>query len=326
MKCEEVVPANLTRADLHAAAERNKQWGRWGPDDEIGTLNHVTPERVAAAARLVRTGRTFSLAMDLDRHGPQRQKPGGGGRRFNPIHTMLVSGADCCSAMDPSRTIFCADDMISMPLQCATQWDSLAHVFYYDKMWNGYDARLVDGAGAKKCGIEKTRTRMMGRGVLLDIPRHLGLDWLPDNYAITVAELEACAAAQKVVVGPGDFLLVRTGSMERWEGQPYWGDFLGAVTPGLDFETLDWLREREVAAVACDNYAVEALPSRMAGTSVPFHWIAIPMIGLTLGEMFRLKELAADCADDGVYEFMFCAPPLPVTGAVGTPINPIAIK
>ena len=315
--------ARLTIEDLHASAERNRQWGRWGPGDELGTLNHVSRGMVAAAARLVCSGKTFGLAMNYDINGPQRTLKDN--KRFNPVHTFFVTGVDCCADMSEFRALRGADDMITMPLQCGTQWDALSHIFYYDKMWNGYDARLVRADGAKKCGIETTRDKMVGRGVLLDIPRHLGLPWLPDGYGISVDLLEACAKAQGVAIGTGDFLLVRTGQMERCF-QEGWGTFAGGDAPGMKFETADWCRTQNIAAVATDTWGVEVRPNEVADIFQPWHWIVIPMIGLTLGEMFYLKELAQDCAADGIYEFFFCGAALPFTGAVGCPLNPMAMK
>jgi kynurenine formamidase len=321
MTTETRAPLNLN--DVHASAERNRQWGRWGSDDELGTLNHVTKPMVTAAAQLIRKGKSFGLAMNYDSNGPQRTLKDN--KRFNPVHSFFITGTDCCSDMGEFRSIRGADDMVTMPLQCGTQWDALSHIFYYDKMWNGYDARLVGSDGAKKCGIETTRDRMVGRGVLLDIPRFLNLSWLPDGYGIGVDLLDACAASQGVRVGTGDFLLVRTGQMERClvEG---WGTYAGGDAPGLKFETADWCRTREIAAVATDTWGVEVRPNEVEGVMQPLHWIVIPLVGLTLGEMFYVKELAQDCAEDGIYEFFFCGASLPFTGAVGCPLNPMAIK
>lgn len=314
----------LTIDDLHASAERNKQWGRWGPDDEIGTLNNVTPEMIAQASKLIRKGKAFGLAMPFDSNGPHKSGPHS--RRFNPIHVMLRSGVDCCAPNFKPMGVYGSDDMVTMPLQAATQWDALAHIFYYDKMWNGYESINVTNLGATKCGIEKTRDKMVGRGVLLDLPRFLGLPWLPDGYGISTGQLEACAASQGVSVGAGDFLIVRTGQMERCNAAGDWGAYSGGDAPGLKFETADWLRSRDIAAVATDTWGVEVRPNEIENIIQPLHWVAIPMIGLTLGEMFRLKDLADDCAEDGVYEFFFCGASLPFTRAVGCPINPMAVK
>jgi kynurenine formamidase len=216
--------------------------------------------------------------------------------------------------------------MVSLPLQCGTQWDALGHIFYDDKMWNGYDARLVDSDGAQKNGIHKVRDRMVGRGVLLDVARHCGVDCFEDGTAITNEDLEACAEAQGVEIQRGDFVIVRTGQMEDRLAKGEWGGYAGGDAPGLAFETAEWIHEKEIAAICTDTWGCEVRPNETKDASQPWHWVVIPMIGITMGEIFCLKDLAADCADDKIYEFFFCGPPLPITKAVGSPINPMAIK
>ncbi|HZT51735.1 MAG TPA: cyclase family protein [Stellaceae bacterium] len=317
----------LTMSDIHAAAERLKNWGRWGADDEIGTLNFTRPEDVVAAARLVQKGKVMSLALAFDHRGPQGAKsnyPAIG--RFNPIHVMLRTGTDAYSGVLDSRKIRGADDIVIMPMQCGTQWDGLGHIFYGDHMWNGYDCRTVTSAGAQKCGIEKTRDRIVGRGVLLDIPRMLGQEHLPDGFAITCEHLDRAERHFGVTVRRGDFLLVRTGQIEAKLAAENWDGYPGGDAPGLAFETLDWLHKKEVAAIATDTWGVEVRPNETDEANQPWHWISIPIMGLTVGEIFNMAELARDCAEDRRYEFMFVAPALPVTGAVGSPANPLAIK
>src|ERR1700694_2278111 len=205
----------LTSKDLAEAVEKYKNWGRWGADDEIGTLNHTSPEDIVAAARLVRKGKVFSLALNFDHRGPQGAKgnyPSLG--RFNPVHTMLRTGTDAYSGVLDHRGIRAADDMVTMPLQCGTQWDGLGHIFYENFMWNGYDCREVTSNGAQKCGIEKTKARMVGRGVFLDVPKALGIDVLPDGHAITSEELDRTAKKENMEVRRGDYVIVRTGQME----------------------------------------------------------------------------------------------------------------
>jgi kynurenine formamidase len=317
----------LTMADIRAAAERLKNWGRWGEADEIGTLNLTRPEDIVAAARLVQKGKVMSLALAYDTRGPQSGKsnyPALG--RFNPIHVMTRTGTDAYSGVLDHRKIRASDDILILPLQSGTQWDGLGHIFYGDHMWNGYDCRSVSSAGAQKCGIEQTRERMVGRGVLLDIPRLLGLEHLPDGFAVTIDMLERAERRFKVAVRRGDFLLVRTGQMEAKLAAQNWDGYPGGDAPGLAFETLDWLQRKEVAAIATDTWGVEVRPNETDEATQPWHWIAIPIMGLTVGEIFFLAELARDCAEDGRYEFMFVAPALPITGAVGSPVNPLAIK
>ena len=310
-------------AHLRATAEKCKSWGRWGPNDEIGTLNHVTPQDVIGAGRLIRKGRVFSLGLNFDRDGPQK---GLWGNRFNPIHTMLATGTDAAAGNQDKGGIRYADDMVSLPLQCGTQWDALGHIFYDDKMWNGYDARLVDANGAQKNAIHKTRNKMVGRGVLLDVARHLGRACLDDGEAITNDDLDAVAKAQKVEIKRGDFVIVRTGQMEQRLAAGEWGGYAGGDAPGLAFETCEWIHKKEIAAICTDTWGCEVRPNETDDCQQPWHWIVIPMMGLTMGEIFYLKDLADDCAADKVYEFLFCGPPLPITHAVGSPINPQAIK
>jgi kynurenine formamidase len=318
----------LTRQDLRDAAEKYKNWGKWGPKDELGTLNHTRAQDIVAAARLVRKGKVISLALNFDHAGPQGAKskyPAMG--RINPVHTMLRTGTDAYSGVLDHRGIRAADDMVVMPLQCGTQWDGLGHVFYENYMWNGYDCREVTSNGAQKCGIEKTKNKMVGRGVFLDVARALGKKWLDDGYAITCADLERTAAKQGVTVKTGDFVIVRTGQMEAKLEAGSWDGYPGGDAPGFGFETLEWIKRTELAALASDTWGCEVRPNETEpGINQPWHWITIPIMGMTMGEIFYVKELAEDCAADGVYEFLFVAPALPITGAVGSPTNPLAIK
>src|SRR5260370_32579369 len=226
--------SKVTLKDINAAAERLKNWGRWGADDEIGTLNNISPQDIVNAARLIRKGKVFSLALNFDSSGPQNGQCGG---RFNPIHTMLATGTDAVSGRQESIGLRYADDMVTMPLQCGTQWDALGHIFFGEKMWNGYDARLVDSSGAHKNGIEKTKDKMVGRGVLLDIARFKSLPFLEDGYGIGTDELEKCAAAQGVEIRKGDFVIVRTGHMESCLKEGKLEGYAGGTPPRRRLKT-----------------------------------------------------------------------------------------
>jgi kynurenine formamidase len=318
----------LTRQDLRDAAEKFKNWGKWGPKDEIGTLNYTQAEDIVAAARLVKKGKVLSLALNFDQHGPQGAKskyPAMG--RINPVHTMLRTGTDAYAGVLDHRGIRAADDMVVMPLQCGTQWDGLGHIFYENYMWNGYDCREVTSNGAQKCGIEKTKSKMVGRGVFLDVARALGKKWLDDGYGITIADLDKTAKMQGVTVKRGDFVVVRTGQMEAKLEAGNWDGYPGGDAPGFSFETLEWIKRTELAALASDTWGCEVRPNESEqGINQPWHWITIPIMGMTMGEIFYVKELAEDCAADQTYEFLFVAPAIPITGAVGSPTNPLAIK
>lgn len=314
-----------SKQDVLEMAKRCSNWGRWGPDDELGVLNFIQPEDIVNAAKLVRRGRVFALGLALDEKGPQRGLFGG---RWNPLHQMLATGTDAVAGVqDATVGLRYADDAINLPTQCATQWDALAHVFLEDKMWNGYPAILVDSRGASKCGIEHFSDRMVGRGVLLDVARAQGVARLADGYPITIADLEATAKKQKVEVRRGDFVIVRTGQMEDCLARGEWGGYAGGDAPGLAFETCEWIHNKEIAAICSDTWGIEVRPNEsVPEVNQPFHWVTIPAIGIVHGEIMYLKDLADDCAQDGVYEFFFSAPPLNITHGTGSPINPQAMK
>jgi len=308
---------------VRQTVEKYRNWGRWGPDDELGTLNFVTPEVIRRSAQMVRRGVTFSLAIPFDSTGPQINQP----RRFNPIHRMILTGPDFTTgAFTRPGGVGFADDMVIMALQCGTQWDALSHCFLDGRLYNGYDANLVSSQGAKRNGIEKMGRHIVTRGVLLDMPRVKGVPWLEPGYAITAGDLDAAVRAHRVEVGTGDALLIRTGQMTMCRRRGGWGDYAGGDAPGLSFHSAGWLHEHQIAALATDTWGMEVRPNEIPDTYQPLHQVLIPGMGMLVGEIFDLDALAEDCARDGVYEFQFTGPPLPITGAVGSPINPLAIK
>jgi kynurenine formamidase len=304
-------------AGLKDLGRKLSNWGRWGDDDEVGTLNFVTPDVRVAAARLVVTGKAIDLGMPFGRGGPFS---GAGAPRFNPIHLMWMT------PFDPLvNDVIGADDIIIMGLQSATQWDGLAHAGYGDRLYNNAPPTAVTTRnGATRNSYTAAVDRCISRGVLLDIARLRGVDVLPESTEITAEDLDAAAEMAGVTVRSGDILLVRTGFYRHFlagDHERYMGP-----EPGLGLSTLEWLHEHEVAAVAMDNWGVELQPNSIDGYHVPFHLVAIRDMGLMLGEMFNLEALAADCAQDGVYEFLFCGTGLKVANAVGAPVTPMAIK
>lgn len=303
---------------------RLHNWGRWGSDDEIGTANFITPETIVAATRLVRRGVVISCALPFDAKGPTYPT------RLPPQHLMKRSGADYVAGHPtfgtvPAGGMKFADDYMFAALQCSTQWDALSHAWYGTELYNGVPETAVSSTGAARLGIDKMYRHFVGRGVLLDLPRAINSgERLPQGHAITPVELDAGLAFARTQVRRGDILLIRTGHVP-------WYDTLADKTvfwrgaPGLGVESVAWLHGREVAAVAADTPAVEVQPAEH-GTGLPLHGACLRDLGLTLGELFDLEALATDCADDGVYEFLFVAQPLRIPGAVGSPINPLAIK
>jgi kynurenine formamidase len=323
-------PGELDRTDpeaeIAAAAARVSNWGRWGAEDVRGTMNHLTPPRRLAAAGLVRNGESFSLSQSFDMDGPQK----GWRRRTNPVHTMLDTGTDAAAGRQGfPHGLGGADDVIAMPLQCSTQWDGLGHIFDHGVAWNGRPAgEVVTSQGDGVTGIETVADVVAGRGVLLDVGRALGTEGeLPDGFAITEDHLEATIAAQgeSSRVGAGDLVVVRTGQLARARREG-WGDYAGGAAPGLSFTTADWLQRTEIAAIATDTWGFEVRPNEFDVAFQPLHQVAIPHIGLFIGEMWDLDALARACAADGVFEFFLVAAPLRVTGAVGSPVNPVAVR
>lgn len=303
---------------IRSIAQRVSNWGRWGKDDERGTINFITTDVVRRGAACVKRGDVFSLGLPIGNDGPQI----GQGGRVNPLHYM--SALHGAYGPDPEGFRY-NDDVVVMPLQCATQWDSLAHVYYGGQLYNGYPAASVTASGASRNAIDKLAAGVVSRGVLLDVARAAGVERLPGGHAITPELLEQAEAVQGVRAERGDVLLLRTGHITVFTRDGSREGYM-RVMPGLGLAAVEWLHGREVAAVATDTSAVEVIPFENPSAPLPVHLLCIRDMGLTLGEMFYLEDLATDCAADNVWEFLFSAPPLKVTGGVGSPLNPLAVK
>ena len=303
-------------------AEKVRNWGRWGPEDQRGTLNHIAPETLKDAVATVQSGKLFNLGLNFDKDGPQ---PGGGGR-FNP----KVYVTDLFTPLNPAYPgVVYSDDVVHMPLQAATQWDALGHVHYDGQLYNGCNAHAtLTEKGAAKMGIEHLATPgIMSRGVLIDIARHKGVQRLPSDYEISVDDLNAACDATGVQIKKGDIILVRTGHIQVFTHDQNRTGFMG-MQPGLSHHCAEWVYDNSLAAVCADNMAVEILSPEGLGSAVPlaFHMLCLRDMGCPLGEMFNLDALAADCAEDGRYTFLLAAPPLAVTNGFGSPVNPLALK
>jgi kynurenine formamidase len=303
--------------DFRSVGKRLSNWGRWGDDDERGTLNHITPEHIVQAASLVRRGKVFDLGIPFDLNGPQL-----GGARSNPVRLMSETGDD----QEFPGPFKYADDYVIMPLQSASQWDALGHVFYDDHLYNGFPASDVTPHGLKHDSIDKISKDVIGRGVLLDIAALKGVDWLEAGYVVTPEDFDEAAARQGIEIRAGDIVLFRTGWRKFFVEKQSREEFM-AGEPGIGMACCKWLHDHEIAALASDNWAIEVLPGEYYPEQVfNVHMVLLRDLGLTLGEILDFEELAADCAEDGVYEFFFCAPALPFTNGAGTPINPLAVK
>jgi kynurenine formamidase len=270
------------------------------------------------------------MGLPIDDAGPQ--SGGGGFGRFNPIHLMIRDGADVAAGTTirdfyggVDRHLRGTDDVLIMPLQSGTQWDALAHIFFEGKMYNGYAADQVSSKGAMKNAITGGCGRMIGRGVLLDVPAACGVPWLEPGYAITSDILNECERRQGVRVERGDFVFVRTGQLAQVRNRGAWQDYAGGDAPGLGLDAVPWVGDREIAALATDTWGMEVRPNETPDTFQPLHIIFIVHMGLWVGEIFDLEPLAHACAEEGRWEFMFSGPPLPITRAVGSPLTPLAV-
>lgn len=311
-----------SRALLEDYCRRFSNWGRWGDDDERGAVNYIDGEKVRRAAGLVRRGAAFSLQLPLDDKGPQTGAFG----RVNAIHQMVATGTDHVAGRQPYEQGWgFADDSLFLFLQGGTQWDALGHIFKDGQMYNGYPATDVGSRGAVRNGIENVPT-ITARGVLLDVPRALDREHLEPGEAIGPGLLDRVCEREGVEVGEGDIVLLRTGDMAHRRDRPGWDGYSAGDAPGLSLLSAPWFAERRVAGIASDTWGIEVRPNEIPGSFQPLHLVLLVSMGLMLGEIWYLDELAEDCAGDGVYEFMLVAPPLVIPGAVGSPVNPQAIK
>ncbi|MDQ1465960.1 MAG: hypothetical protein QOH10_375 [Actinomycetota bacterium] len=296
-------------------------WGRFGALDQIGTANLLTAERIAAAAALVKTGKRFSLALPIGRPTP-------GGYRPEPLHFYGMAAGDSVLGGGRAAAFPVSDDYVVMALQASTQIDGFGHVGGDGTLYNGFWAGLVTASnGARRLGIHRLANGIVGRAVLLDVARHLGVDHLEPGFPIGPDELDGAAAAQDVSVGPGDIVLVHTGHI-AWKTRLAPTDPLARSRhePGISIRAIPWLHDLDVAMIATDTAACQVVPPEGGDEFLTWHVAALRDLGLLVGELFDLEELAADCATDGISEGFFVAAPMPVVGASGSPLNPIVIK
>lgn len=285
-------------------------WNRWGADDERGAPNLLTPATVLAAAATVGTGDVVSLGLPLDARTlvPPGRRP--------LEHAMTRDGGDYAIGGKVLGNSRYSDDLLIVGTHTGTHVDALAHVWYDEELYNGFGQDTVRSSGARRCGIDKLGP-LVGRGVLLDVAGHVGKQALPVDFCIGGEILAAVAAAAGVEVGVGDIVLLRTGWLGRHGDDE---DAYFAGEPGLDASGAHWLAARDVAAVGCDNYAVEQLVPG-SRTGFPVHEILLRDHGVPLLEGVVLDELAAR----GAREFLFVAAPLQVRGGTASPVCPVAI-
>ncbi|TVL93712.1 cyclase family protein [Streptomyces sp. SAJ15] len=303
-------------AAFHEIAKRVNNWGRWGAEDEIGTLNLVTDAVVRSAVATVTTGRRIPLVIPLQHDGPQTGLIPG---RINPLHTMTGVNVELFGA----GAVATSDDAVTMGLQAGTHWDALAHVSHSGVLYNGRPADSVSAHGRATFGGIGTVRHLVSRGVLLDVARAHGVPALPGDHAVTPEDLEAAEELGGVRVRAGDVALVRTGQMRRYLE----GDRQGYAfpSPGLSIRTPEWFHARDVAAVANDTLTFEIVPPEIDDLWLPVHALHLVEMGMPQGQNWNLEELAAACAQEGRYAFLLSATPEPFTGGTGAPVAPVAV-
>lgn len=303
--------------ELVELAARVSNRGRWGDDDERGTLNLIDADAVRRGAAAVRSGEVFSLALPFDTDGPQTGAIPG---RDNPVHEMTMVNVPYTG--DPAG-FTTSDDRFSMGVQACTHWDALGHVGYEGLLYNGLPDSVITEAGASRLGIEAFGP-VASRGILLDIARLHGVDHFEDNHPITADELDAAVTSAGVTVEPGDIVLVRTGHLHFLHiGEK---DRYRLTSPGLSTRSIEWFFDHDIAAVATDTLVLECFPGEDPEQLLPVHMIQLRDMGMPQGQLWNLDELAAGCAADGRIDFLLTATPIPLTGAIGGVVAPTAIR
>lgn len=310
------LPKPVSRQEFDQLFQKLSNWGRWGPDDDRGTLNYITPEHVQSAAHIVRTGRSVSLSLPVNTvAGPDNPRPA--------LHYM-IHRHDTDLPEGPPRfaTDFLASEFHG---DSFTHIDALCHVSHQGQLYNGKSTSGVTGLGAKLQDISAFAHGIVGRGVLLDIPRLRGVPWLEPGEAVTPEELEAAEKSQGVKLGEGDILLFRTGHhRRRLEMGPWNNGYDGDGKAGLHVTALPLIHERKVAVFLPDGDG-ETVPSQVEGIAYPIHLLQIVAMGLICADSLQFEELVKVCEEEKGWEFMVVACPLRLPGATGSLFNPIAI-
>jgi kynurenine formamidase len=288
------------------------RWGRWGADDERGALHLLTPERVATAAALVRDGTTVTLSLPLNTEAGVH----------NPMpadHHMTA----LASAAEPGAPHFSKDYIgLDYHNDGHTHIDALCHVAYHGSLYNGKPETAVDERGAQADSIEVLKDGLVGRGVLLDIPRARGVPWLEPGEHVFVHDLEGAEREHGVTVAAGDILLVRTGHARRLAELGPWNT--AEAKAGLHPSAMRFVGERRVAALGSDGNS-DTAPSSTEDVDFPIHVLALAAMGIHLLDYLQFEDLRAICERTGRWDFLFVTAPLYIVGGTGSPVNPIAI-
>lgn len=301
--------AEPTESEVLSWFERLSNWGRWGPEDELGTLNLVTPAVRKRAAQAVQEGVTVSCASEV----------------ITGVHN-LESEITAVSIAPGTRLGFSTEHITSLTVHgyAMTHLDALSHIFWDGQMYNGRPAEILADDGVNPLPVTVARHGVVTRGVLLDVAATKGMDWLEPGQGVFPEDLEAAEARQGVRVEPGDAVLLRTGfGRHRRETGSHQRAERGAVHPGWHAASLPWLRERDVAVIGCDS-ATDVMPSGYRDVVLPVHTVGIVAMGLWLVDNCDLEELSGTASSLGRWEFQLSICPLPLAGLTSSPVNPVA--
>ena len=305
-------PPALDSAAFSDLYQRLRRATPWGPDDRRGGLNYITPAQVLAAAGEVRLGRTVTLEAPIESQAaPDNPEPA--------VHEMIGTGDQA----DPAGLTF-ARDRLAMNVHgnADSHIDALCHVIYQARLYNGVPADTVTAAGAAELSIELASDGIVGRGVLLDIPRRRGVPWLEPGDHVTADDLTRAEEAQRVRVGQGDLLFVRVGHRRRRTELGPWDS--AASRAGLHPMALEFVAERRVAVLGSDSNN-DTSPSAAEGVDFPVHVLAVNAMGLHLLDWLQFDGLVPLCEEAGRWSFCCVIAPLRLVRGTGSPVNPIAI-
>ena len=298
---------DVTAQEFRELFDAVSNWGRWDEGGERGALNHLTPARVAAAARLVRSGTTITLSQPLE----------------TEARIDVPEPADHHMTMLPGDDGF-AKDYIGLDYHNDGQShvDAFCHVAFEGLLFGGSPASSVTAQGARADTIDVLKDGLVGRGVLIDVPRTRGVPWVEPGEHIFREDLEAAERAQGVRVEAGDILLVRTGHTRRLAELGPWDT--PQAKAGLHPRAASFLADRCVAALGSDGNS-DTAPSTTEGVGFPIHVLALNALGVHLLDYLQFEDAARHCESEGRWEFLFAAAPLRIAGGTGSPINPTAI-
>lgn len=299
----------VSRTEFGKMMQAVSNWGRWGPDDQLGTLNLITPSKRRSAAGLVREGITVSMALEIDKQRSELN-------RFpveHEVQTVELGGH--AWAVDRYTVLFHGYSYSHI--------DGLQHVAHDGSFYNGMPIDSLGADGAARLGIQHIGARgIFTRGVLIDLPKFFGVDYLPAGTAISAADLEAWEKATGISVGSGDVLLIRTGRWAQVASEGTWD--VSKQAAGLHASVAGWLRARDIAAIGCDG-VTDVLPSGVEGLSNPLHELIIAGMGMPMLDNLDLDAVAEIAAEMNRSEFLFVASPIRFPGGTGALLNPLAV-